>query len=155
MRQRLLWFKQSIIPVRKRGSFVSLWFPSFPIAVFDYPASGDLSLCKKPKTETEGKQDGQTKEPDVMNTLLTFSSYSCVGHSAPASPISQTPESPEAFLLLVLFGVIWCSLVLFGPKFYFVVCGGWPFGINRFGAKPFEIEAFRPFFDISFWLLKV
>ena len=24
------------------------------------------------------------------------------------------------FLLLVLFGVIWCSLVLFGPKIYFV-----------------------------------
>ena len=35
------------------------------------------------------------------------------------------------FLLLVLIGVVWCSLVLFGPKIYFHC-----FGVGSSACKP-------------------
>ena len=55
--------------------------------------------------------------------------------------LNREPINGEPiFLLSVLIGVVWCSLVLFGPKFYFHVSGSdiasafaVPAGLGHFG----------------------
>ena len=55
-------------------------------------------------------------------------------HGCDPSNLSSNMMGPIdsiRFLLLVLFGVIWCRLVLFGPKIYFrdFVYPGWFFRV--------------------------
>jgi len=80
--------------------FRSSPFPIFPIAVFDIalPRSminqKDMNQCRKPNTTT--------------------------GKSHPA-PHALDVRRLDVHFFLVLFGAVWCSLVLFRPNFYFVL----------------------------------
>jgi hypothetical protein len=99
-----------VLSKASRFPFRSLPFPSFPIAVFDHPHRLTYDHIK-------------TKEPATMNTLPIFRTELRAIHSAPPSAISPGNDRYEPLPLgshfwccLVLFGAVWCSLVL---KFIF------------------------------------
>ena len=88
----------------------SLPFPSFPIADFDHPNRLTYDHIK-------------SQEPATMNTLPTSGTELRVPHSARPSAISPgndrykpAPLGSHFWCCLVLFGAVWCSLVL---KFIF------------------------------------
>src|SRR5688572_22289450 len=82
--------------------FRSLPFPTFPIAVFDTAITRFYDQSKSHEPETEKGY----RCPD------------CALRPSNPEPRTENPE-PIRFLLLVFFGLVWCCLVLFGPKIYF------------------------------------
>jgi hypothetical protein len=93
-----------------RFPFGSLPFSSFPIAVFDHPHRLTYDHVKSSRTSHH------------MNTVPTFGTGLRVTHSArlSASPgndrYEHVPLGSYFWCCLVLFGAVWCSLVL---KFIF------------------------------------
>ena len=84
----------------------SLPFPSFPIAVFDRPRRLTYDHIK-------------SREPATMNTLPTFRTELRVIRSARPSAAGpendryeRVPLGSYFWCYLVLFGAVWCSLVL-------------------------------------------
>jgi len=86
-------------------------FPCFPIAVFD---PGFRVIYYQIKN-TRINRNAIMRIPKLIQSLVRH--YGPIWSCQSRQTLMTTTEAPPpaAFLVLVLFGVIWCRLVLFGP----------------------------------------